>query len=741
MRTYAYRIIVSGIVQGVGFRPFIYRIAHKANVKGYVKNMGGSEVEIRIEGNNDGIGEFMRLLFLELPPEAKIENINMEETELNLFSDFKILPSGNEIKEPSIIPPDFSICDECLKEVLNPKDRRYKYPFNSCAYCGPRFSMMYKLPYDRENTSMIDFPLCDECRFEYYDPSNERRFDTQGISCPRCGPRLYLESIEGERIEGDPLTVTVKLIEEGYIIAIKGIGGFHIAADPFNDDVVLKLRERKNRPQKPFAVMALDLPTVEKYAYVSNLERELLKSPQKPIVLLKKKEPYELSKYLSPDLDREGFFLFYTAFHYLLLDYMKNHVLIMTSGNKHGYPMCIDEKCAREKLKGVIDYILYHNRNIVNRVDDSVIRVSANRVMFIRRSRGYAPMWIKLKRKVQKPLVAVGAELQNVGAVAFDDKVVLTQYIGDTDELETLNELDKYMNLLISWYNVKPKLVIADKNPAYQSTYLASKLAERFSAELVKIQHHYAHILSVAADYGFEEGVGIAIDGIGYGDDGNGWGGEIIKFNGKNYERKYHLKYVPYVGGDINAIRPERMLALILSTFMSWDEIREIVKLNERELSILEKIVKRSKSFTSSTGRVLDAASVLLGICKYRTYEGEPAMKLEASARGGKILDLEIPIVGEEINTVKIFEWLLENKDNKINNLAITVQYRLGEGLVKAALKLNPERIFVSGGAAVNEYILRGIIENSQGVEILTPRRVPAGDGGIAIGQAYYATF
>ncbi|WP_225968857.1 Kae1-like domain-containing protein [Saccharolobus islandicus] len=347
----------------------------------------------------------------------------------------------------------------------------------------------------------------------------------------------------------------------------------------------------------------------------------------------------------------------------------------------------------------------------------------------------------KVKEEGSKPLVAVGAELQNVGAVAFDDKVVLTQYIGDTDELETLNELDKYMNLLISWYNVKPKLVIADKNPAYQSTYLASKLAERFSAELVKIQHHYAHILSVAADYGFEEGVGIAIDGIGYGDDGNGWGGEIIKFNGKNYERKYHLKYVPYVGGDINAIRPERMLALILSTFMSWDEIREIVKLNERELSILEKIVKRSKSFTSSTGRVLDAASVLLGICKYRTYEGEPAMKLEASARGGKILDLEIPIVGEEINTVKIFEWLLENKDNKINNLAITVQYRLGEGLVKAALKLNPERIFVSGGAAVNEYILRGIIENSQGVEILTPRRVPAGDGGIAIGQAYYATF
>ncbi|QXJ35522.1 carbamoyltransferase HypF [Saccharolobus shibatae] len=741
MRTYAYRIIVSGIVQGVGFRPFIYRIAHKANVKGYVKNMGGSEVEIRIEGSSNGLGEFLRLLLSELPPVAKIENIKIEETELNLFSDFKILPSGDEIREPSIIPPDFSICDECLKEVLNPKDRRYKYPFNSCAYCGPRYSMMYKLPYDRENTSMIDFPLCDECKSEYYDPSNERKFDAQGISCPRCGPRLYLEGIDGDKVEGDPLMTSAKLLEEGYIIAVKGIGGFHIAADPFNDDVVIKLRERKNRPQQPFAVMALDLLTIEKYAYVNELEKELLKYPQRPIVLLRKKEPYELSKYLSPDLDREGFFLFYTALHYLLLDYIKNHVLIMTSGNRHGHPMCTDEKCIREKLKGVVDYILYHNRKIVNRVDDSVLRVSANRIMFLRRSRGYAPMWIKLKRKVKEPVVAVGAELENVGAIAFDDKVVLTQYIGDTDELETLNELDKYLSLLISWYNIKPKLVISDKNPAYQSTYLASKIAERFSAELVQVQHHYAHVLSVAADYGFEEGVGIAIDGIGYGDDGNGWGGEIIKFNGKNYERNYHLKYVPYVGGDINAIRPERMLALILSTFMSWDEIRSIVKLDERELNILEKVVKKSTLFTSSTGRVLDAVSAFLGICKYRTYEGEPAMKLEASARDGKVLDLEIGIVDGEINTIKIFEWLLENRDKKINDLAMSVQYRLGEALVKAALKLNPERIFVSGGAAVNEYILRGIIENSQGVEILTPRRVPAGDGGVALGQAYYATF
>jgi len=737
----SYKILISGLVQGVGFRPFIYRIAVKSGVKGYVVNLGGGEVEVHAEGERENIAKFLQLLFLNLPPSASIETIQMEEAEFNFYSDFKILSSLNKVKKPSEIPPDFAVCDECMKEVLDPKNRRYRYPFNSCAYCGPRFSMMFKLPWDRENTAMIDFPMCEECKREYEDPNNERRFDAQGISCPNCGPKLFLSTIDGERVEGDPITVAAKLLEEGYILAVKGIGGFHIAADPFNDEVVIRLRQRKNRPQQPFAVMARDVKIVEKYAYVSDLERSLLTSLQRPIVLLRKKEPYELSKYISPGLDREGFFLYYTPLHYLLLDSFKYHVLIMTSGNKHGFPMCTTEECVRERLKGVVDYVLYHNRKIVNRVDDSVLRVSAGRVLLLRRSRGFAPAWIKIKRKLKAPIIAVGAELQNAGAIAFDDKVVLTQYIGDTDELETLYELEKYIKLLVSWYGIRPRAIIADKNPAYQSTYLAKKLAEEFSAELIQVQHHYAHVLSVAADYGYDDGVGIAIDGIGYGDDGNGWGGEVIKFERGKYERKYHLKYVPYVGGDLNAVKPWRMLALILSTFMSWDEIRNIVKLGGRELDILEKVTKRATLFTSSTGRVLDAVSAFLGVCDLRTYEGEPAMKLEAAAKGGKILDLQIPIVNDEIDITAIFKWLLENRDKPVQDLAITVQYRIGEALIKAALKLNPERVFVSGGAAVNEYILRGLTENSEGVEILTPKRVPAGDGGIAFGQSYYASF
>ncbi|MGB9730373.1 MAG: carbamoyltransferase HypF [Thermoprotei archaeon] len=445
----SYRILMTGLVQGVGFRPFIYRIAVKSGVKGYVRNLGGSEVEIRIQGNRDAISYFFSLFFLKLPPPAKIESIRVEEMSIEDFHDFKILKSGNVMLEASQIPPDIAVCDGCMQEVLDPSNRRYRYPFNSCAYCGPRFSMIYRIPYDRENTSMNDFPLCDDCLAEYYDSNNERRFDAQGISCPKCGPRIFLETIDGEEVSGDPIITAARLIKEGKIVAVKGIGGFHIAVDPLNDDAVLELRKRKNRPTQPFAVMALDVDTIKKYTEISEVERDLLTSPERPIVLLKKREGSHLSEYVSPGLDREGFFLYYTPLHYLLLNEIPHHVLIMTSGNKHEFPMCTSEECVREHLRNVVDYVLYHNRRIVNRVDDSVMRVSAGKIMLLRRGRGYAPMWIKVKRRLKHSAIAVGAELQNAGAVAFDDKKIMTQFIGDTDELETLYELEKYLNFFI----------------------------------------------------------------------------------------------------------------------------------------------------------------------------------------------------------------------------------------------------------------------------------------------------
>mgnify|MGYP001770650127 CR=1 FL=1 len=736
----SYLILVSGLVQGVGFRPFVYRLAVSKGLRGFVRNRGGSEVEIRVEGEEGDLHSFIYGLYSRAPKVSRLERVTISEVEPGNFTDFQILPSERSPKERSEIPPDFAVCDECLREVLDPRDRRYRYPFNSCAFCGPRYSMMYSPPYDRENTAMREFPLCEACRREYYDPNDTRRFDAQGISCPVCGPRLVLKTVDGEVVEGDPITNAAKLVEEGKIVAIKGVGGFHISVSPFDDDAVLRLRARKRRPTKPLAIMALSSEVVAKYAEVDEVERELLESPERPIVLLKKREGSEISKYVSPGLDREGFFLFYTALHYLFLDSLKYKVAVMTSANVHGMPMCTTEECVRERLKGVVDYVLTHNREIVNRVDDSVVKVSAGRAMMIRRGRGYAPSWVRVRRQVPE-LVAVGAELQNAGAVAFEDKVVLTQYVGDTDELEALLDLERFLDFFVKAYHLKPRYVIADKNPAYNTTKLARKLAERFGSELVQVQHHHAHALSAMAEAGLERAVAITIDGTGYGDDGNAWGGEVLRVDGTKFERVAHLRYVPYPGGDVNALRPDRMLALFLSEAMPWSEVRKYVRLPEEELTVLGAQKRFNKLKTSSTGRFLDAVSALLDVSHERTYEGEPAIKLEAKARGGKLLDFEFPIVNGEIDTLRAFEWIMDNRDKRAEDLAFTAQYALGKALVKAALKASPEVIVVSGGAAVNEHILRGILEGSEGVRVLTNSKVPSGDGGIALGQAYFASF
>ncbi|BCS93141.1 carbamoyltransferase HypF [Metallosphaera javensis (ex Sakai et al. 2022)] len=733
----SFRLTASGIVQGVGFRPFVFRIALKSGVRGFVRNLSGSEVEIVIQGNSENISRFFSLFFLNLPPMSRLEQVTITPFDGEILENFKILKSEVIRYEASQIPPDFSVCSDCMREVLDSRNRRYRYPFNSCVNCGPRFSMMMKVPYDRENTAMSKFPLCDECAQEYSDPDNERRFDAQGISCPKCGPRLYLEDLYGNRLDGDPIALTGKLLAEGKIIAIKGIGGFHIACDPFNDDIVLMLRARKGRPSKPFAIMSISSDVISNFAEMSPVERDILESPERPIVLLRKREDSPISRYVSPGLDREGFFLYYTPLHYMLLSEVKGNTLIMTSANKHGYPMCVTESCVKEKLNGIVDYLLYHDRDIVNRVDDSVIKFTGDRFHILRRGRGYAPLWIRMKGKFKGPAIALGAELQNAGAVMFDDKVILTQYVGDTDRLENLREMEKMLNFLMDTYNVRPRAVLVDKNPSYQSRQIAQKMLEKFPMEMVEVQHHFAHVLSVAADHGLDEGVAIAIDGVGYGDDGNAWGGEILRFAGDEYERAYHLKYVPYPGGDVNALKPRRMLAIFLSQIMSLEEAGKTAGLNENEIAMLRSSLRVNRIYTSSTGRFLDSVSAFLGVCDQRRYEGEPAIMLEASARGGRLLDLNIPVVGNEIDTSEAFRWLL-SEQGKVNDIALTVQYRLGEALAKAALKLNPQLILFSGGAAVNEYILKGLKENSEGIEVITPRRVPSNDGGIALGQAHY---
>ncbi len=747
----AWLIRVVGVVQGVGFRPFIHRIATRSGLRGYVRNLGGSEVEILIEGSEQEFEVFKKLLLTEKPPPAKIEEIRVDEVKPSGFTGFKILKSGTERKKYSMIPPDFAICKDCLQEILDPEDRRFGYVLNSCALCGPRFSMMYTVPYDRENTAMKDFPMCDECRSEYEDPENMRRFHAQGICCRKCGPRIWLETCDGEIVEEvDPIREAARILDEGGIVGVKGVGGYHIAASATDDEVVMELRRRKERPQKPFALMALDIKVVRRHAYTCDLLERALSSPERPIVLFPRREDSLISDLVAPGLDLVGIMLPYTGIHYLLLSNVRDEILIMTSGNRKNLPMCKDPEIARREIGGFVDYFLQHNRRIVNRVDDSVIRPTAGRITMIRRSRGYAPTWIRIKGEFERPVVAFGAELQNTGAVAFDDKIILTQYVGDTDVYENLIDLDSFLRFFVNCYgiDVSKAVLVADMHPGYLSRKLAEMWAERSEAEVVLVQHHHAHVLSVAAERGIrEKTIGIAVDGLGYGTDGTLWGGEVLEFDLEGFRRIAHLRPQPMPGGDRATRYPVRMLVGILSTFMEEDEILEVLTTRDlikglpgglRELEICLSQIPDSPRI-SSMGRVLDAISALLGICMERTYEGEPAMKLEAVAsKGRRILGGFELGCGPVIDTSKLFEKILEVEERP-ENIAYTCIYELGRALARASSKSQGKEVLMSGGAAVNSLLTLAVEEElrSKDIRLFVNERVPPGDGGISLGQVY----
>ncbi len=757
----ARRVLVAGITQGVGFRPFVYRLAKRYGLRGYVLNMGGAEVEIFVEGGRAEIERFLADLRERKPPPAEIEDIIVEAGKPRGFSDFRILPSKRSSKLFSQIPPDFAICEHCLREILDPSSRHYMYAFNSCAWCGPRFSMMFSVPYDRKNTYMIDFPLCEDCRAEYDDPDNERRFHAQGISCPKCGPRMWVLDGDGEMLEAkDPIRLAAALIDEGSIVAIKGIGGFHIAALATNDDVVLTLRKRKRRPYKPFAIMAIDTDIAKRIVHVSDVAERILLSPRRPIVLLPERDDSPVSRYVAPGLDMQGVMIAYSGIHYLLLMNTDDKFLIMTSGNRKGKPICRDVREALKELRGVADYFLVHNRRIINRVDDSVVRLTRGRPVLLRRSRGYAPQWIRIPVSSERPVIAFGAELQNAGAVCFSDRAILTQYVGDMDEYSNLLFLEEALGFLVDVYRVEvsKSIIVADMHPRYNSRRLAEEWSKRHGSELVLVQHHRAHIASVLAESGIELDeriVGIAIDGVGYGDDGAIWGGEVFYGSIRDLQRVGHLQYHPMPGGDLATRYPVRMLVGILSTFLDDWEVERIIRRrglmrglrSERELSIALMQARRVNcEKTSSIGRVLDSVSAFLGLCFERTYEGEPAMRLEAHARGGALLDdLEVGISSGGgtwvVRTRDIFEYLLEN-DSDSHSLARTVQYSLGYALGKIASKCltsaSIQSVFVSGGAAVNDYIVWGIEDGAE-AEVIVNSKVPPGDGGIALGQVYLA--
>ncbi|MFA4640516.1 carbamoyltransferase HypF [Pyrococcus kukulkanii] len=754
----AYRIHVQGIVQAVGFRPFVYRIAHAHNLRGYVRNLGDAGVEIVVEGREKDIEAFLEDLYKKKPPLAKIEKVIRKEIPIQGFDRFYIEKSSTEKKGEgdSIIPPDIAICEDCLRELFDPNDKRFMYPFIVCTNCGPRFTIIEDLPYDRENTAMREFPMCDFCRSEYEDPLN-RRYHAEPVACPTCGPSYRLYTSTGEEIIGDPLRRAAKLIDKGYIVAIKGIGGIHLACDATREDVVAELRKRLFRPQKPFAIMAKDLETIKTFAYVTEEEEEELTSYRRPIVALRKKEPFPLPENLAPGLHTIGVMLPYAGTHYILFHWSKTPVYVMTSANFPGMPMIKDNDEAFEKLKDVADYLLLHNRRIPNRADDSVVRFVDGKRAVIRRSRGFVPLPIEIPFEYKG--LAVGAELMNAFGVVKGSRVYPSQYIGNTSKIEVLEFMREAIAhfrkiLRVSGFD----LIIADLHPSYNTTKLAMEIAEETNAELLQVQHHYAHIASVMAEHGLEEVVGIALDGVGYGTDGKTWGGEVIYLSYEDVERLAHVEYYPLPGGDLASYYPLRALIGILSRIYELNEVRKIIerlcpkaieslKYGKVEFNVIFNQLARgiNVAYASSTGRVLDAFAVLLNVAYRRHYEGEPAMKLESFAFKGKNdLGLKVPVEGEEIKITELFREVLEVID-KANpaDIAYSVHLALARAFAELAVEKAKEfgvkGIAMSGGVAYNELIVKTVRKfvEAHGLRFYSTYEVPRGDNGINVGQAF----
>jgi hydrogenase maturation protein HypF len=753
------RLNIIGIVQGVGFRPFIYRTAVQNSLNGYVKNKGDAGVEILLEGQKQNINNFLKDLHEKKPPLAQIYEVTTARLAgKEQHNKFTIHKSSKKAElSGSVTPPDIAICNDCLKELRNPTDPRFEYFFITCTNCGPRFTIIEKLPYDRENTTMRDFPMCGLCKTEYTDPLN-RRFHAQTVACPKCGPTATLTDSKGKPIKHeDPIREAGKLLSKGFTLAIKGYGGFHVATSTTKDEPLKKLREVKHRSQKPFAIMARNLDAIRTFACVSEAEEKLLTSYMRPIVLLNKNENYYFSDLIAPNLHNVGVMLPYTAMHYMLFDKVDDPAFVTTSANPPNQPIIKDNVEALKTLGTTVDYFLFHNRQIAHRCDDSVLRMHKDKPVFIRRSRGYAPAPILLKEKAKLCVVGLGAELNNTLCLLNGDKAFISQHIGDVENIETRTFLENATKHLIHLTNSKIEAIACDLHPKFTTTTLAHELAEENSWQFFQIQHHHAHVAALILEHNVKEIIGICCDGYGYGTDGEAWGGEILQCarEASGFKRLGHLEKQPLVGGDLATRYPLRIAAGILakkSDTGNWLlHNKQHFPHGEKEIHVILHQLETGRGLieTTSCGRVLDAAAAILGVCFERTYEGEPAMKLESAAMNGKdVLKLKPIIENGVLGTTQMLITIFENRDKySKNDLAHSVHAYLAKGLatlaIEKALADNIETIGFSGGAACNEIlasIMRKTVENAK-LRFIVHESIPPGDGGLSFGQAVEVGF
>jgi len=743
------RILVKGIVQGVGFRPFVYRSAHHHQLAGTVRNRGDAGVEIELEGDAEAVRAFTNGLMAEAPPLSRIDEISTEELPVQGTVGFTILPSTEEGSGSGLLPPDIAICDACVRELLG-KSRFHGYWATSCTDCGPRFTVIDGLPYDRPRTSMRDFPMCPACTAEYTNPL-DRRYHAQTTACNACGPTLLLD---GETTAA--LARAVAALRHGKILAIKGIGGTHIACDASNARVVHELRRRLGRTEQPFALMETEA-RIEQIADPTAQEWALLRSIQRPIVLLRKKER-ALPEEVAPGLHTVGVMLPYSGLHVLLLSEL-SFPLVMTSANMPGRPMLIENQEIEMRLQGVVDHLLLHDRTIVARCDDSVQRVVSGESLSIRRSRGHVPQAIELDLGDQ-PMLALGPESDLTFAIYAEGRATPSQHIGNVDDLETLAYLTEAIDHLYAITRAQPPTsIISDAHPAFMTSHLADQLAQQYGAKVIRVQHHEAHFASVLAEHELDQAVGIVLDGYGYGSDGSAWGGEFFYAANHAMQRIGALRQVSMPGGDLAAAHPLRMAAAYLLAG-GWDPECVAQRLAERgmlesEIAVLLRQINRkvNSPLSSSCGRFLDAVAAWIGVCDDRTYEGEPAMKLESAALAGSTAQ---SLAGDayvhskdgwyELDVAALFCKLVEfESDICAQDMAAIAQSALANGVaalaIRAAEQHDTTAVAFSGGVAYNEAITEILRRRfaAADLKLYRNRAVPCGDGGVSFGQLAHA--
>ncbi|WP_296823629.1 carbamoyltransferase HypF [uncultured Megasphaera sp.] len=752
------RICVIGIVQGVGFRPFVSRLAHSCHIRGTVCNKG-SYVEIIIQGSKSAKEQFVNYLPRKAPARSAILKIMTEQTDLPPFPDFSIIESAAE-EGDVFVSPDIAICDDCKKELFDPQNRRYLHPFINCTACGPRMTILDAMPYDRERTSMAEFPMCSHCEYEYTHRET-RRYDAQPVCCPDCGPEVYI--LDSTKRGREAIVAARRALSSGRIVAVKGIGGYHLCCDAFQDDTVQRLRRLKHRPAKPFAVMMKDLAAVRRHCHVPKGAEPVLDGHEKPIVLLEKRPGSTLAPSLAPQNPFLGIMLPYTPLHLLLFTYDDGlempEALVMTSANTSGAPICHDEEEARQELKGMCDAILSHNRRIRLRADDSVVDWYGGSPYMIRRSRGYAPLPFFYGRE-KGTVLALGGELKNCFCLARDRLYYLSPYVGDMADVRTVQALRDGISRMKTLLGIEPSCVACDLHPRYNTTAVAQEMG----LPVIPVQHHFAHILSCMAENDWKQPVlGVAFDGTGYGTDGTVWGGEILLCDGHEFCRSASIAPFWQRGGDAAAREGWRIaVSLIASLYRQTDEAAAVIDAlylcsrEERQMQFFMAQQGLNSVVSTSAGRLFDGVSAILGLARQSSFEGEAAMQLQFAARRWMNRHEPVgkdPVPPQKENgrwilpTGELVRYMAEEKLAGRNQdfLAYAFHEQLARQIAGACLQLSQETgvktVALSGGVFQNTLLL-SLCEQSlkqAGLMVLRHHLVPPNDGGIALGQAVYA--